>query len=176
MNKIWIENPYWKKRIADYDDWKVYRRKKYQVHIQKADRNRIYNVPECPGMVYNVMEDSHESLEHADYVVTGLLGEMWPITKKSLQGYEVSEEEITASPRVFYSKLSDIKYYAIQIPKDVLFMVSMEKYGVLKGNAVGREHGIGDFLLCTSFQKEDFRIINGQVFDKMYEEDKRSGK
>lgn len=174
MNKIWIEDPQWEEKAADSHHWRVYQRKRYPVKIQTADRNRIYNVPDSPGIVYNFLEDSYESLEHADYVITGLLGEMWPVTKKNIQGYEASEEEITDIPETFFSKASDARYYALQIPDNISFTVQTEKYGDLKGNVAGREHGNGDFLICTSFQKQDFRIVNGQIFDEMYEEDKRN--
>lgn len=171
MNRIIFEEPYWNRFVSDTGNWQEFQRKPYQVKIEKAFPDKIYNVPEKPGVVYNILEDCEESILKADYVVTGLMGEMWLISCKDLCGYEVNEVEIEVTPKLVYTKSGDRTYYGVRIPLDTAFSVETLKYGKLKGNANQDRvpHGEGDYIICTSFDAGDFRIVNGQIFHKMYE-------
>ena len=155
-------------RLINGKQPKEYRRRRYPVYIRRAVKGSIYNVSDTPDVVYNILEDSYETTADADYIVTGLLGEMWPIKKESLAGYDVSPEEIDDEPRQFFSKSSDIVFYAVQISGE--FELELEDGIVLKGNRPGIEHGEGDYILWTSLEKQDYRIINGKIFTSMYEE------
>lgn len=170
MNKIIFEEPYWNRFVADTGNWQAFQRKPYQVQIQKALPDKIYNVSEKPGVVYNILEDCEESIAEADYVVTGLMGEMWPISRKDLCGYEVDETAIDETPKPVYTKSGDRTYYGVKIPLEADFFVETSKYGKLRGNAKPDKipHGEGDYIICSSFAEGDFRIVNGQIFDKMY--------
>lgn len=168
MSKIIIETQGIEGFTFKSETWKVYYRNIYDVKIEKAFSDKIYNVLGRAGIVYNFLEDSYESVKGADYVVTGILGEMWPITKESLCGYDIRADEITDKPITVKTKKRDTQYFAIRVPKECKFIVVLEQMGELKGNQNMIEHGDGDYILCTSLEKEDYRIINGQVFHKMY--------
>jgi hypothetical protein len=168
MSKIIIETQLIEEITFNSESWKVYYRNSYDVKIEKAFSDKIYNVPGRAGVIYNFLEDSYEPVKGADYVVTGILGEMWPITKESLCGYDIKANEITDNPITVKTMKRETPYFAIRIPKECKFSVVLEQMGELKGNRDMIEHGKGDYILCTSFEKEDYRIINGQVFDKMY--------
>lgn len=135
MNVICINDKEWQEKVADSHNWAVYRRKRYQVKIQKAIPDKEYNVPGKKGVVYNCLEDSEEPVEKADYVMTGLVGEMWPIAEKYLSGYEAQPSDIEEEPKEFYTRISDRRYFAIHIPAHIPFSVNDEMYGVLKGNS-----------------------------------------
>ena len=170
-NRVIFENEDQSNLIADLKNWNMYRRKQYQVKIQKALPDKVYNVSGRPGVVYNILEDCEESVAAADYIVAGLLGEMWPISQKDLCGYDADVNEIDEIPKLFHTKPSDKTYYGILIPVTVPFSVETGKYGRLNGNAKPDEipHGQGDYIICTSFDEGDYRIVNGQIFNKMYE-------
>lgn len=170
MNHIWIEEE-WQEKIAQQENWFACQRKKYAVSIQKAVRDKEYNVPGRPGYLYNCLEDSVESLESADYIVTGLLGEMWPITEKNLASYDVEGITLSEEPKQVFTKAATMIHYALQIPVEVPFAVEVSWCGKLNGNARAEEipHGTGDYLVCTTPEEGDYRIVNGAVFKKMYE-------
>lgn len=170
MNKIFFDEPYWKRFVADIGNWQEFQRKPYQVQIQKALPDRIYNVAGKPGVLYNILEDCEESIAETDYVVTGLMGEMWPICRKELCGYKVDEAVIDETPKPVYTKSGDRIYYGVRIPLGTVFSVETSRYVQLKGNANPDKipHGEGDYIICTSFDEGDFRVVNGQIFHKMY--------
>ena len=170
MDTIIINEGY-KAILENKENWQKWRKRIYPVKIQKAVKDKIYNVPGKAGVTYNFLEDCEQSLENAAYIVTGLAGEIWPITEKDLASYEVNPEDIGIEPKEFYTKPNGKEYFGIKIPADVTFSVETKHFGVLNGNANGHKipHGTGDYILCTSFDSENFRIVNGHVFDKMYE-------
>ena len=159
--------------------WKLYTNKSYPVKIQIADSQRIYNVPDNPGIVYNYLENAYEKVDNANYVITGMLGEMWPISKNSLMKYSINPEYITLEPiSVNTMELSTV-YAAIIIPSHLRFALEIN-YGeksVLHGNRLGIEHGVGDYILVKTklengLHRPDFtdsgRIINGTIFHMLY--------
>ena len=79
-------------------EWRFYTNKSYRAKIQTADSKQVYNVVGQPGIVYNCLEDAYEKVNDTGYVVTGIVGEMWPISEKAIQKYRVSPERITAKP------------------------------------------------------------------------------
>lgn len=170
MNRIFFEDGTWEKRVGKPENWGKFKRKSYQVKLQKAMSDRVYNVPGTPGVVYNFLEDCRETVADAGYIVTGLLGEMWPIGRESLAGYDAEEKDISEEPKSFWTKSGERVYFAIQIPLEVKFSVETS-YGLLKGNYATDEipHGKGDYLVCNSFAEGDYRVINGAIFHEMYE-------
>ncbi|MDO4188233.1 MAG: hypothetical protein Q4D29_04515 [Lachnospiraceae bacterium] len=156
--------------INDLSLWKNYTRKSYEVLIQMADVNQVYNVPDKPGYVYNFLEKYETYVKGYDYVVTGLLGEMWPIRTGALDGYDVDNiSSISCTPKKIKTKVIGNTYYGICIPVGYEFSVSLSKETIMHGNAPGVEHLSGDYIICSSFENGDYRIINGSIFDKMYE-------
>ncbi len=150
--------------------WKQYHRKQYYVQIQKAKSDRIYNVKDKVGVVYNFLEDVEALIDGYDYIVTGVAGEMWPIHKAALCGYEIDNiDSIGIEPKQYKSKARDITYMAVCIPVKHKFQIQLESGTILNGNTEGVEHATGDYILYTSLDKKDFRIINGNIFDQMYE-------
>lgn len=170
MNKVIFEDEKWKAYVTDICNWKEIRKKRYQVKLQKALPDKEYNVPGRPGIVYNILENCEEIIAEGHYIVTGLLGKMWIISEEYLDGYEVEKEEIGEEPKVFYAKTSDKIYYGLHIPINVSFAVEIPEYGTLKGNSDldSIPHGAGDYLVCNSFNKGDYRIVSGAVFHRMY--------
>lgn len=151
-------------------EWKQYHRKQYYVKIQKAQSDRIYNVKDKAGVVYNYLEKSEALIEGYEYIVTGIVGEMWPIHEKSLCGYEIDDiDSIGTEPKQYKSKTNEVIYMAICIPVEHKFQLELSSGTILNGNVDGVEHGDGDYILYTSLEKKDFRIINGNVFNRMYE-------
>lgn len=171
MDSIIISEQHWIDVVENKSNWQKWRKRIYSVKIQKAVKDKIYNVPGKKGVIYNFLEDCEQSLENAAYIVTGLAGEIWPITEKDLSSYDVNPEEIGIEPKEFYTRPNGKEYFGIQIPAEILFSVETKHFGVLHGNARVNEisHGEGDYILCTSFESENFRIVNGHIFDKMYE-------
>lgn len=155
--------------VDDISMWKKYKRCSYTVMIQKASSDIEYNVKGKKGVVYNKLEMAEESVEGFDYVVTGIVGEMWPITRDALIGYEIDDEsEIEDYPKPFMTKRADSEYYAIMIPGEIKFQVHLANGIVLNGNKEGAQHGNGDYVLCNSLELKNYRIVNGDIFDRMY--------
>lgn len=146
------------------------RRKKYEVQIQRVVKGTEYNVPGQTDVVYNFLEQCYESTLDADYIVTGTMGEMWPICSDALAGYEIDDEKrIEIYPKKYESKSRDEVYYYIQIDVNQQFELTLSSGAVLHGNAEGVEHDAGDYVVFTSMEKKDYRIINGVVFSRTYE-------
>lgn len=171
MDSIIVNEEHWKDALENNANWQKWRKRVYSVKIQKAIKDNIYNVPGKKGVTYNFLEDCEQSLENAEYIVTGLAGEIWPITEKDLASYDARPEDIDIEPKEFYTRPNGNEYYGIKIPVQTLFSVETKHFGVLYGNANADviPHGEGDYILCTSLDSENFRIVNGHIFDKMYE-------
>ena len=160
-------------------NWVIVKNKSYMAKIQKADSNRVYNVADTKGVVYNILEDSYEKVGDNGYVVTGIAGEMWPIGENALKKYQTGNKEITFNPIPVMTIELDTVYAAVQIPLDVQFTVEVD-YGekaLLNGNRNGIGHGGGDYVLVFAKKANgkyvpDFddcgRIINGEIFEKIY--------
>ena len=84
--------------MNDVNLWKNYTNRSYKVKVQKADKNKIYNVAGQPGIVYNIFEDSYAKVNENGLVVTGVAGEMWPIGEKALKKYNVTLEQLNYEP------------------------------------------------------------------------------
>ena len=159
--------------------WKLYTNKSYRAKIQRADSQRVYNVADKPGVVYNCLEDAYEKVGDTGYVVTGIAGEMWPIGEKAIKKYNVNPDNITTEAMEVDTVELDTVYAAIKIPTDIQFTLEVD-YGekaVLRGNRSGIEHGEGDYVLVMAKSVDsaylpDFddsgRIVNGAIFDKLY--------
>ena len=165
----------------DSADWKLYTNRSYRAKVQKADPHQVYNVAGKPGVVYNFFEDSYEKVGDSGYVVTGVAGEMWPIGEKAMKKYKVDPQEVTSEPMEVDTVELDTVYAAIMIPKDIQFTVEVD-YGekaLLNGNRPGIGHGEGDYVLAAAKlingeyrpdPDDSGRIVNGEVFDKLYKE------
>lgn len=152
--------------------WQMVHERAYEVDIQVADEKRNYNVEgkKGEGVVFNKLIQKELPVAGYQYVVTGVLGEMYPIYKSELIDFEIGEgQKIGAKPRKFVKKANHIDYYAIQIPVQYKFQIKLASGKVLEGNTDGIEHGEGDYLICTSFERRDYRIVKGNIFDKLYE-------
>lgn len=159
--------------------WKFYTNRSYRAKIQIADSQQVYNVADKPGVVYNCLEDAYENVSDTGYVVTGIVGEMWPIGEKAVKKYNVNPANITAEPMEIDTLELDTVYAAIRIPTETQFTLEVD-YGekaVLRGNRSGMEHGNGDYVLVMTKLVDgeyypDFddsgRIINGAIFDRLY--------
>lgn len=159
--------------------WKFYTNRSYRAKIQIADSQQVYNVADKPGVVYNCLEDAYENVSDTGYVVTGIVGEMWPIGEKAVKKYNVNPANITAEPMEIDTVELDTVYAAIRIPTETQFTLEVD-YGekaVLRGNRSGMEHGNGDYVLVMTKLVDgeyypDFddsgRIINGAIFDRLY--------
>lgn len=160
-------------------DWKAYRNRSYKAKIQLADPDRIYNVPDKKGLVYNFLEDSYEKVSSNGFVVTGVIGEIWPVSKKAIAKYDISPECITSEPTEVDTVELDTVYAAIPIPAEIQFTLEVD-YGekaVLKGNRSGIDHGSGDYILAAARLingkflpdfNDSGRIVNGAIFDMLY--------
>lgn len=170
-NIQWITNP--------HTQWKFYTNRSYRAKIQIADLQQVYNVADKPGVVYNCLEDAYEKVSDTGYVVTGIVGEMWPIGEKAVEKYNVAPDDITTEPIEVDTVELDTVYAAIMIPNDTQFTLEVD-YGekaVLRGNRFGIEHGGGDcVLVMAKFIDGEYypdftdsgRIVNGEIFDKLY--------
>ena len=69
--------------------WRFYANRSYRAKIQTADSQRVYNVADTPGVVYNCLEDAYEKVGDSGYVITGIAGDMWPIGEKAVKKYNV---------------------------------------------------------------------------------------
>lgn len=159
--------------------WGLFTNRSYMAQIQKADPERIYNIPDKKGFVYNQFEDSCEKVNSRNYIITGVAGEMWPINEKNLPKYKVNPEDITYEPQNVMTVETGAVLAGIQIPADIEFMLEVD-YGEkswLKGNHHGIEHGEGDWILVNTtlvngIYVPDFsdsgRIVNGSIFEKIY--------
>ena len=159
--------------------WAYYTNRSCRAQIQLADPRRVYNVPGRPGVVYNFLEDAYETVAGSGYVVTGILGEMWPIGEGTVKKYDIDPADITAEPTPVNTVELDTVYAAVMIPADVPFTLEAD-YGekaVLRGNGPGAVHGPGDRVLFRAKRENgayrpDFtdcgRIVNGSVFDLLY--------
>ena len=149
--------------------------------ICAADKNRIYNVKDRPGMVYNYLEDSYAPVCEGGIVITGIVGEMWTAGKNALEKYCVPADELGYEPAETLTVPTDKIMFGIMIPRDICFTLEAD-YGekaLLTGNRPGIEHGRGDYILISSAVRNgraepDFsdsgRIVNGMIFEKVYRE------
>lgn len=165
----------------DISLWRTYTNRRYKVKVQKADKNKIYNVAGQTGIVYNIFEDSYAKVNENGLVVTGVAGEMWPIGEKALKKYNVSLEQLSYEPIEVETIETGIVFCGVPIPKEVVFTLEAN-YGekvILKGNRPDIEHGGGDYILVAAKLENgkyipDFtdsgRVVNGTIFDKLYKE------
>lgn len=169
MESIKIDDELWSEKVTGVSNWSVWKRRAYPVKIEIAVADKVYNIPGKKGFIYNHLEKCEQSVDNADYVITGLLGEKWPIMAETLENYEAVPEEITTEPKEFYTKVNNKDYYAIQIPAEISFTVQTRHFGILNGNVARISHRLGDYIVCTSFKEENYRIVNGDIFERMYE-------
>ena len=160
--------------------WGFFRSRPYRAAVQTADPQRIYNVPDSPGVVYNYLEDAYEQVSPGGYVITGILGEMWPIGAESISKYDISPQSVTAEPRTVMTRRMPDLYAGIMIPAQTVFTLTVQYGGssaLLRGNRPETGHCNGDWILlrtCTEngLPRPDFsadgRIINGQCFASLY--------
>lgn len=165
--------------MSDTAGWKLYTNRSYTAKIQKGDPDRIYNVPDQPGVVYNFFEDAYEKVSASNYVVTGAAGEMWPIGAGALPKYDIAPSAITSEPQSVNTIELDTVYAAIRIPVDTQFTLETD-YGekaILNGNHAHIDHAEGDYVLVTAKYADgryrpDFtdcgRIVNGTIFNTLY--------
>jgi hypothetical protein len=157
--------------------WQLFTNRSYAAKIQKANPDRLYNTDQ-PGIVYNILEDSYAPVGNG-YVVTGLLGEMWPIGERAVGKYEIAKENITDTPQTVMTKENGVVLAGVQIPKEMLFRVQTD-YGErvwLNGNREGIDHKEGDWVLVATKIVDgkyvpDFadagRIVNGAIMEQLY--------
>lgn len=143
------------------------RKKEYEVTLQKADTYKVYNLANKPGYVYNFLEDAEISVEGMAYVVTGLLGEMWPIPESRVNTYEIIS---TISEDAFLAKTKPAGtiYEYKRVPAGEQTVISIENGSKLHVNSPKCEHGEGDVLIRV-LGEENFWVVNGLVFEKTYE-------
>ena len=149
--------------------------------IQRSDPEREYNVPGKKGVVYNFLEDCCEPVTEGGFIVTGILGEMWPINGRSLAKYGVHRTDVGFAPVEVRTVELDTVYAGIQVPADTPFTLETD-YGeraVLHGNRPGISHGEGDYIIVFARKEKGTwvpdlscgeRIINGAVFSELYRE------
>lgn len=159
--------------------WELFTNKSYQAKIQKANPEKIYNVPDKKGVVYNCLEDSFEKVPDTGFIVTGAMGEMWCIPEKALTKYKINKDDITDEPQPVMTVETGAVLAGIQIPADTEFTLEVD-YGekaLLKGNRKGIDHGTGDYVLvCTKLVNGQYvpdfddsgRIVNGAVINILY--------
>ena len=165
--------------ILTSDNWSLFTNKCCRVSIQKGHISAIYNVPEKPGIVYNYLEDCFEPINDSCYVITGIAGEMWPVSLLAISKYKISADQITDEPQEVYTVPTGTVYAGICIPSSIPFTLEVD-YGqtcILKGNRKGIGHSSGDWILLPAklsagrylpdFQDAG-RIINGTIFNQLY--------
>ena len=151
-------------------EWKLCRKKEYEVALCKASADRVYNMPEA-GKVYNYLEDVVEEIEGECYVCRGTMDELYLIPPAKLDAYDVDpadvgEEWVTAKTR------PNARVYACRRAEGDLYLVTPA--GVMHANRRGVPHGEGDMILCAVAAdgapiEGDCWIVNGVVFDRTYE-------
>ena len=132
--------------------WNFYTNRSYRVLIRRADPQQIYNVPGKPGVMYNFMEDVYEKVMDNGYVVTGTMGEMWPIGADTIKKYNIEPSKVKSEPVLIDTVELYTVYAAVMIPYDTPFTLEVD-YGekaMLHGNRPGLEHGNGDFILVAA--------------------------
>ncbi|MBQ8959959.1 MAG: hypothetical protein IJ071_01935 [Ruminococcus sp.] len=161
--------------------WSRFRNRSYTAKIQRSDRERIYNVPGKKGVVYNYLEDSYEPVSEGGFIVTGALGELWPIGSGSFAKYGISRTDVGFEPVEVRTLEQDTVYAAVQIPEQVQFTLETD-YGeraLLRGNRPGIAHGDGDWVMVFAREENgvflpDFsdsgRIVNGRSMSILYRE------
>lgn len=156
--------------ITNQNIWKCAHKRVHEVTIQAANEKRNYNVEGKKGVVYNKLLQEELEVSGYQYVITGVAGEMYPIYKSELINFEVDDtQKIGVKPQRIFTKANHIDYYAIQIPVEYKFEIKLASGKILEGNTDGIEHGQGDYIICTSFERRDYRIVKGNLFDKLYE-------
>ena len=164
--------------LKDGTKWNLFTNKSYQAQIQKASSDKVYNVPDKKGVVYNFLENTYEKVGDEGYIITGLLGEMWVIPPKSLKKYKIIEKDITNNPQPVMTVETDDVFAGIQILNDEFTLeVDYGEKAILNGNRKGVAHGTGDYIIVATKLENgqyipDFedsgRIVNGAIFDKLY--------
>lgn len=161
------------------EKWQLFTNRSYMAQIQKADPSRVYNVPNQKGVVYNQFEDAHEKVTAENYIITGVAGEMWPISAKNLPKYDIKPENITYEPQSVATVETGTVLAGIRIPTATEFMLQVD-YGEkcwLKGNRPDSEHGKGDWILVNTTLvngiyvpnfSDSGRIVNGSIFEAIY--------
>lgn len=160
--------------------WGIFRNRPYRAYVQIADPEQVYNVAGRPGVVYNYLEDACEPVSPGGYVITGAVGEMWPIGPESIEKYDISPADVTAEPQPAMTRAMPALWAGVMIPAETEFTVTAQ-YGdqetVLTGNRPGIPHGRGDWVLVRTVTENGIvrpdltgsgRVINGKSFGVIY--------
>lgn len=145
------------------------KKKKYQVEIQKADSNKVYNVPDSPGEIYNLFEEVTYHVEEGEFVITGTAGEMWVISKNHLERtYDIHINDIGDIPIKVWTKSSDVEYEFMRVEPRYQGIVNISIDRVLVVNSDKVDHGKGDVLI-RSINSNDFWSVNGIIFENTFD-------
>ena len=145
------------------------KKKEYIVTLERANIAKEYNIKGKPGYVYNYLEDAEISVDGMAYVVTGTVGEMWPIPEKRADAYEIIEELSQGIYKAKTKKSEQLYEYKL-IPVDEQMSLEIENGSVLHVNAKANsvDHGEGDRLIRVKGE-ESYWVVNGRVFESTYE-------
>lgn len=154
-------------------EWKLCRKKEYEVRLCLAERNRVYNVPDA-GKVYNHLEDVVETVREGDCVCQGTVGEYYLIPRAKLGAYAVDPDAVgTEWTTVRTRPDAGVYFCRPALGKEALHT----SVGVMHANRDGVGHGAGDMVVCAAESTEDgYRplvedcwVVNGVVFADTYE-------
>ena len=153
-------------------EWQLCRKKEYEVALTRAERGRVYNIPDATGKVYNYLEDVVEEAVDG-FVCRGTVGELYVIPLSKLAAYDVDPDTIGTEWRTVRTRPMSAVYFCRKIEGPFVLDTPV---GRMHGNRAGVEHGAGDMVVCAAretpmgYQPDaaDCWVVNGAVFANTY--------
>lgn len=150
----------------------------YRAGIQATDSLLAQGITE----VHNKLENITYPLKPGDYVVTGAAGEQWCVNeKKARDKYGVNPETLPFDGTSVMTKADGKMLVAVQPPMEMRGAVHTD-WGDLQINDESAPHGSGDWVIFDADKlaqmldgdyenaEIDARVVNGELFDKIYRE------
>jgi len=148
------------------------RKKEYEVALSKADKDRVYNMPEA-GKVYNYLEDIVEEIKGDGFVCRGTMGELYLVPLSKADVYDVDVASVGSDWVTVCTRPQARVYFCRKIEgtSDI-----HTPAGVMHANRDGVAHGEGDRVLCSAIEtaegyvpdEADCWVVNGLVFERTY--------
>ena len=169
--------------LNNIKNWKKTRKKSYEVYVCRP-------LPGC--RVHNRLENvNYVTDTNKQFVISGTVGEQWVIdaaklakTYCTLDNQPITAEylkrKVVSDGQIDWIKLKTITgadsqlNWAFHLPLSVQnFPVQTSSGDTLYANAPGRDHGQGDFLVCSDAggypNLNDIWVVNGEVFPTTYD-------
>ena len=167
--KLNILNPIFKQNFGKAKKYR--KRLDYSVKLKMSDGSDVYD---------KTVDHTYKNTS-SKVVVTGTIGEQYPIALDRAQLTYIFEEDTLT--RLNNGEEVEVKpqsnapsIYALQVTPVSVQGVVQKEYGNLSVNKADIDHGNGDWIICYEDDTDELFVVNGKVFEntyQLYEENKQ---